>query len=1475
MKQLKLYLSCLFILPFYNVVSAQCTGGTAGSNLNITTSWQTVAVAGGKYYTFNGIAGNVYYFSFCGANGGSSGYDTQITLLNSFGNIIPGAFNDDFCGTNAYIAWECSNTSTYRVLVNKYDCGNQNNMGNLAFRYAAPVTCPAGLGTGVIHITSLPYTMNNGNTSGQVNDINSATADLCGDLTYYESNDRVWYFTPVTSGTVTINLNTNVRSSLSLHRGCPMLGNNSECIGFSQGNNNRTVTACLEQGITYYIIVDSRSNVSNVTFSQLTVSAPSSQSACNLGTTVSVPSLPYSSSGRTTCGKGNEVTQNNTEECGNSNYLRGEDEVFVFTPTATGSITVNISSAGLYSGLFLYEGCPLSSYCAGTGNSCIANVANASGTKSLCGNVVQGRTYYLIVDRWNDCLSYDITISSPSNNTSGRTCANAVNISSLPFNALNENTACMGDDYNNFSVASSGTLYESGEDKVYKYTSSGSECISIALNGASSNSIGYQVYNGCPDVSGSQCIASGGGAYSGTLTGSVTLPAAGTYYIVIDNFADPANVSYSISIESYGSAIVNDLPCNAVALTAGVSLLGDNNCAGGTGEPSPGTCFSSPNTLNTVWYKYTPSSSIVTIVTSAGTLRNSQIALYTGTCNGTLSQMGCNDNAPSCGNVNYTTANYMSRLNVIGLSPGTEYFISVDGYQSQTGTFNIIVTEGNSSLPPLTGQDCSVPLPVCQSTVAIGNPGFQSFGNVCDFPGAGTNCITTGERGSAWYELHIASTGNLEFDIIPNDWPGAPATTGTDYDFAIWKISGSGAVSCANISSGSTPLRCNYSEFGLTGLYSSSNGNSPAQYPGFGLAYQSRLPVTAGDVYLLMISNYSNSTSGFSLSFPANTPVDFTPVPSTVVWTGGIDTDWFNPGNWGGCAIPSCSTNAVISSVSVNQPVINASGASVKSLTLNSGSILTLNSNYNLSVCGDYLNQGIFKAAPSSTITLSGNSTQNLSGNMTGNSSFSNVVIDKTNSSAVLQNNLQIKGNLQVINPGSVLNGNSKYIYSGGNFLVSFGSFLPGNSGTLEFNGSSTQQYFNTGDVNNVRINHTGTGIVLDTDLSLASTGILTLDNGIIKTGIYEVSVANNNSPAVTSGNTNSYIDGFLRRSFPATKIQRSFDFPVGNSSKGYQLLNAAFYNGADPSLLDMRVHFNNYSSGLPLAAGNDPSCPVVMNSPSLNNGYWTMLTKGAGSADMHITLHNRSYTNATSSFTVMRKFDGGGWSIPVINSGSCISPAVTSVLRNGITQNFIATEPVDFATAQGSSALPVNLLSLIAEPAKDKIILTWFTGSESNNKGFEIYRAVSPDKFEKKGWVNGNGNTTSVTEYQFKDEEVRTNIMYYYRLRQLDNDGKESWSPIVAAILRDNGVIVFDVYPNPYREATQISYMLTRPSVVTVEVTDMMGKSIKKYRQGLQDAGRYGFRFSASESGHSAGVYNVIFWCDDQRYQVRITETK
>jgi len=1105
-----------------------------------------------------------------------------------------------------------------------------------------------------------------------------------------------------------------------------------------------------------------------------------------------------------------------------ANYSNNENNVVTICPSAAGQyVQVLFSSFNLESCcdyLRIYNGSTTGSPLLGqfTGSNLPCNITSSAANGCL--------TFQFYSDGSVTYAGWQATIScvtSPGTSLPGSTCANAPPITS-PFTALGQNTACYGNDYTNSSTGSCGTLYESGEDRVYAYTASAAECLTISISNASTSYIGFQVYSGCPGTAGTNCIGSRGG--SANISGSVALPSAGTYYIVVDTWASPTSASYDISIVSSGSSPSNDLPCNAIALPLNVNTPGTNSCAGGASEPGAAGCWSS-GTLNTVWYSVViPASGRIRVRTSLGTLTNTQIALYSGNCT-SPAYVACNINAPACGSSSYLN----SELVATGLTAGSTYLIRVDGNGDLTGSFNIMAVDDVIGFPPAMGQECVNPSPVCTQSILVGNPGYQAYGNNCDFPGGGSNCLLSGERGSAWYSIPINANGNLSFDIIPNDWLGAPSTSATDYDFAIWKITGSGATSCSAISGGAAPTRCNYNYLGVTGLNGAAAGTSPAAYPGFGNAYEAVIPVVAGEVYLLVISNFSNSTSGFTLNFGASSPVAYTGSATSVVWSGGTNTQWAIPTNWGGCNSPVCGVSATVNPSAYNQPSLISGNHYVKNLTINPGATLTLQAGAILHVCGDYLNQGSLVANPSSTIVFdNGSVNQSISGSLSGADRFPNLIINKTGGQVILNNDIDIGGNFTTSNNTSVFNSNGRYVRVAGNFSNANGNNTfsnTGTTGTLEFNGTNPQTY-NQGssvlNLNFVLMNHTGPNVTLNTNMNIKSgTGTLTLTNGKIITGTNEVIVFNRTPSSVSVGNINSFVQGFLRRYIQASG---SYDFPVGEAGKGYERANISLTSNSNiDNLLSSFVIYSVLPGPLGIS-----ECLATYNLNALNDGKWiinaynTSNVQISGNAIYNMTLYNRvgSYTNAggAAGWTIMKDPTGSGaWGL----DGTCVAAStVNMVMRTGMS-GFS-----HFGTAQSTVPLPIELLNFVGHEENGNNYISWSTATEINNDYFILLHSRDGNLFRKLDRLNGAGNSSHQRDYSLIHANPERGHNYY-QLQQVDYDGTSTVSDIIVINNDGNREIVRYIYPNPSSGLFSVQLGDRRIREVAIEVLDLPGNMI------------------------------------------------
>ncbi|MGD9491746.1 MAG: BNR-repeat neuraminidase N-terminal domain-containing protein [Bacteroidales bacterium] len=125
----------------------------------------------------------------------------------------------------------------------------------------------------------------------------------------------------------------------------------------------------------------------------------------------SIATLPYNSGLLTTCGQVDNLTSANTTVCGSTSYYTGEDIVYTFTPSTSGSVNIDLTSTGTYTGLMLYNGCPV----LGQGGACVGYAQSSTGNKSMCVGVTAGVTYYLIIDSYSTpvCNPYTLNITAP------------------------------------------------------------------------------------------------------------------------------------------------------------------------------------------------------------------------------------------------------------------------------------------------------------------------------------------------------------------------------------------------------------------------------------------------------------------------------------------------------------------------------------------------------------------------------------------------------------------------------------------------------------------------------------------------------------------------------------------------------------------------------------------------------------------------------------------------------------------------------------------------------------------------------------------------------------------------------------------------------------------------------------------------------------------------------------------------------
>ncbi|QQS35351.1 MAG: CotH kinase family protein [Ignavibacteriales bacterium] len=168
---------------------------------------------------------------------------------------------------------------------------------------------------------------------------------------------------------------------------------------------------------------------------------------------------------------------------------------------------------------------------------------------------------------------------------------------------------------------------------------------------------------------------------------------------------------------------------------------------------------------------------------------------------------------------------------------------------------------------------------------------------------------------------------------------------------------------------------------------------------------------------------------------------------------------------------------------------------------------------------------------------------------------------------------------------------------------------------------------------------------------------------------------------------------------------------------------------------------------------------------------------------------------------------------------------------------------------------LPVELISFTGSVTGKQVTLLWSTALESNNMGFEIERKIQNQhtssgnfEFEKIGYVNGNGTTTSQQNYSFTDNET-VNGKYMYRLKQLDFSGTFNYSDIIEVEVNVPGEFSLSQnYPNPFNPSTTIRFSIPESMNVSLKVYNVLGQEIKTLISGFKEAGEHTIIFDAGD---------------------------
>lgn len=171
-----------------------------------------------------------------------------------------------------------------------------------------------------------------------------------------------------------------------------------------------------------------------------------------------------------------------------------------------------------------------------------------------------------------------------------------------------------------------------------------------------------------------------------------------------------------------------------------------------------------------------------------------------------------------------------------------------------------------------------------------------------------------------------------------------------------------------------------------------------------------------------------------------------------------------------------------------------------------------------------------------------------------------------------------------------------------------------------------------------------------------------------------------------------------------------------------------------------------------------------------------------------------------------------------------------------------------------GGAPLPIELVSFEGRLIGGKVRMSWRTAMEMNNKGFEVQRSRDGHDWESIGFVEGMGQSNTVQQYLFIDENPLKG-RGYYRLKQIDFDASFEYSLVITV----QGLHLVDdvvIAPNPAKLGdVQISFRTSLEQEYQLELINQEGAVVLMNKlHGHAGNNKLSFDFSSVP----AGIYTL-----------------
>jgi len=726
-----------------------------------------------------------------------------------------------------------------------------------------------------------------------------------------------------------------------------------------------------------------------------------------------------------------------------------------------------------------------------------------------------------------------------------------------------------------------------------------------------------------------------------------------------------------------------------------------------------------------------------------------------------------------------TVANYSYTWTGSGI--GTASYLNNNASTTTTalpttsGTYSVTVTDGNGCSGYGTTPAVTVnPLPVVSPTATYISSNLCSGQSItlASNPSGGTGAVT------AWGYAWTQSTGGGLGTATTQNTTASPPAGGT----FTYNVVATDTKGC--ISNGSVPVTVTVSSSSAPTVTASVSGSVAC-------AGQTPLTLTANRS-TTTAGNYSYTWTGSGITNPTYSSTATSTTTTATPAVNGVYTVKVTDGN-------NCSATASTGSVTVRPvPSISASsnssgclGGTLNLLSLTNGGTSPYTYAWTASATAAGLGttniqNTTAKPAATGSYTYTIGLTDN--NGCTATSAASATIVSALAVSAAVSATSVCTATNAVSLTSSVSGGTSPYTYS---WTGSSGSGL--NSGTSNQSSSSASP--------------TADG---------SSYALLVVDAGGCSATGYTSNVNVRTSPAVAAS-TGSLPDPFCKGS--------SFDL-FATASGGTGTYNSFAWTGSG---------INSANQSLQNPSGVTPSASGTYSvTVTDRNGC----TASGATANIDVRIANVAVRLICfTDYAELQEYGGSAveWLWTSSNPQAIFRPSNTIANPTTI---YDGTDKVVIADAAGCkdsalimnskglcSILPVTLVYFRGQWAGSSVLLQWMAENETGNSFYIVERSVDLQQWLSIGKIIANTTISTGNTYSYRDQQP-TSPRSYYRLKQVDQNGKTSYSNTVEIQTTESSGL--SIYPNPVTESRTI-VINSAFFISEIELLDVHGRTVFK----------------------------------------------